>query len=202
MFSSSAGRNPRALPVVVALHARGSDVGGAIERARGLFGDDPAILAPQAARPCNPFQSNLQLADGYSGFSWYLGDDPSRPEAASFGDALAQLDVLLRRLRRPLVLCGEGQGAVLALTLGAIAPAGVVGVHAPGDAFPLLDGWQLPVEALADIEFLVDTGLSPASRIILEERGARLTILDTPPTLSLRHWLQLRAATSRSARRD
>ena len=129
---------------MVALHERGGDAASGLALARALFGQAPDVVAPQAARPCNPFQSNLRASAAYSGFSWYLGDDPSRPEAASFGDALAQLDAFVRGLRAPFAIAGEGQGAVLALTLALYAPPRLVGVFAPGARVASIAGWTPP----------------------------------------------------------
>lgn len=155
------GRRGSTLPLVVALHARGGDAATGLASARARFGEGPDLVALQAARPCNPFQSNLRTNDAYSGFSWYLGDDPGRPEAASFGDALAQVEAFVRRLDRPFVLAGEGQGAALALALAAHEPAGLAGVFAPGAELPRIDGWTAP-RAVEEIAAPVVTQPGPA----------------------------------------
>lgn len=124
---------------------------------------DPDAVAPQAARPCNPFQSNLRANAAYSGFSWYLGDDPMAPEAASFGDALAQLDVFLRQLNVPFVLAGKGQGAALALTLAAYSPKGLAGVFAPGASLPRIAGWAAPAAGPAAAPIVTQENIHAAS---------------------------------------
>ena len=98
------GTSGARLPLLVALHARGGDARAECDRVRTLFGPEPDIVALQAARPCNPMQSDLRAVAEYAGFSWYLGSEPSRPEAASFGDALAQIELFTRGPRRPFVL--------------------------------------------------------------------------------------------------
>lgn len=189
-------------PVVVYLHDRGGDSDCAVRDARGLFGDGPDIVAPQAARPCNPFQSNLRSAPRYAGFSWYLGDDPSRPEAASFGDALAQLEFVAGETTRPFVLAGAGQGAVLAMTLALFAPVGLAGVHADGAALPRLDGWPLPLAMLPGVDFAL-TGLDAQARAgcasALAVRGA--TVLDGEGFSREQrvHWLQSLAVANKSS---
>lgn len=157
------GRRGDALPLVVALHRRGADAGAALAFARRLFGDAPDVVALQAARPCNPFQSNLRANAAYAGFSWYLGDDPGRPEAASFGDSLAQIDAFVRGLEVPFVLTGEGQGAVLAWTLAQYAPRGLRGVFAAGAKVPEIAGWEAPAAPPADDAFLVEEAADPLS---------------------------------------
>ena len=192
------------MPLVVALHRRGGDATEALTAARSLFGDRADLVAPQAARPCNPFQSNLRAAAGYVGFSWYLGEDPERPEAASFGDALAQLDVFVSGLARPFVLSGQGQGAALAMALGLHAPEGLVGVHACSAATPSIDGWQLPLAMLESVEFLMtDLDAARAARtsaLLAERRAVVLPVTTlTPARASL--WLESLAVSMRSARR-
>ncbi|MFN2376065.1 MAG: alpha/beta hydrolase [Candidatus Binatia bacterium] len=166
------------MPLVVALHARGGDAPLAVRSARAVFGDNVDIVAPQAARPCNPFQSNHRGEPAYEGFSWYLGHDVARPEAASFGDALVQLDLLVGALGRRFVLTGDGQGAVLALTLALHAPPGLAGVHMCSAAPPEIDGWAPPRAKLNGIPFLVtgesDAGALAKLRALLEPTLAQV----------------------------
>lgn len=164
-------------PLVVALHARGGDAASGIAHARAVLGDEPDVVALQAARPCNPLQSNLRAAQPYAGFSWYLGADPCVPEAASFGDALAQLDLFASSMERPFVLVGEGQGAVLAVTLALFAPARLVAVHARGAAMARIDGWSAPERDLRGIEFRLHAmdGAEHGEAVAgLRRRGARV----------------------------
>lgn len=192
-IARESGRDGAALPIVVALHRRGGDATEALATARRLFGHRADIIAPQAARPCNPFQSNLRAAAGYEGFSWYLGDDPERPEAASFGDALAQLDACVRQLGRPFVLSGEGQGAALAIALGLHAPEGLVGVHACLSGMPSIDGWRLPVATLEHVEFLLadlDAPRSADAHAALAQRRAIVLPVATLTTAQASRWLE------------
>ena len=194
----SAGSAGNELPLVVFLHDRGQSAADAVSRARALFGEGPDLLAPQAARPCNPFQSDLRSVAAYTGFSWYLGGDHCRPEAASFGDALVQLDLFLRQSGdgrpRGVVIAGEGQGAVLALALVLFAPEWLHGAVAIGGGLPSIDGWSptdLPLDGLAVV--LVDA--APAhlavSKATLAARGAAVEIRQSP--VELKRWLQSRA---------
>jgi predicted esterase len=144
------------LPLVVVLHDRGGDAVSAAQAARAKFGRRVDIVAPQAARPCNPFQSNLQSEPGYAGFSWYLGDDAERPEAASFGDVLAELELFVAAPARAFVLTGCGQGAILAMTLALHALPNLRGVWCEGVALAQLDGWQLPDLPLTDVAFVLE----------------------------------------------
>ena len=200
-FARETGRDGDALPLVVALHCRGGDAAEALRAARGLFGDRADLVAPQAARPCNPFQSNLRAAAGYEGFSWYLGNDPERPEAASFGDALAQLDLFVSALARPFVLSGEGQGTALAMALALHAPEGIAGVHACSAAVPSIDGWQLPVVMLDGIGFLLadpDATRVSRARALLAERRAAVVQVATLTPLRASQWLESLLVTAQS----
>lgn len=180
-FAEDRGRRAETCPVLIALHARGGDSLGAVAEARKQFGDAPDVLAPQAARPCNPFQSNLQSdlpgAGGYGGFSWYLGEEAARPEAASFGDVLVQLDRFVRSRSMPFILWGRGQGGVLALALALLAPDGLVAVYASEAGLASIDGWKLPETRLGGIDFvLADFEAAQASRareeLIRREAGS------------------------------
>ncbi len=215
----SPGSAANTLPLVVFLHDRGQTAADAVSRARTIFGEGPDVLTPQAARPCNPFQSDLRSVAAYTGFSWYLGGDPCRPEAASFGDALAQLDLFLRESgegpihqatlapdadrsaglapvspSRGVVIAGDGQGAVLALTLVLFAPESLRGAVAIGGGLPSIDGW-LPIDSRLDGLAVVLADAAPAhlaaSKATLETRGAVVEIRESPTDLV--RWLQSRA---------
>lgn len=216
----SAGSAGKVLPLVVFLHDRGRTAADAVARARALFGEGPDVLAPQAARPCNPFQSDLRSVAAYTGFSWYLGADHGRPEAASFGDALAQLDLFLREsalsgrvalprnvdrsdglaaaapfpMSREVVIAGEGQGAVLALTLSLFAPEGLRGAVAIGGGLPSIDGWSMIDVRLDGLAVVLVDGPPAqlaASKATLEARGAEVEVLAS--LVPLERWLQSRA---------
>jgi hypothetical protein len=201
VLAHDGGERADRLPVVVYFHERGGDAASALTDARALFGRGPDIVAPQAARPCNPFQSNLRAAPRYAGFSWYLGENPSRPEAASFGDALAQLELVARDLGRPFLLAGSGQGAVLAVTLALFAPGGLAGVHARGAALPDLDGWPFPLAMLPAVELAL-VGLDPQSGAdavaVFTRREARTFCCDDDSLAQRERWLQSLAVANMS----
>jgi predicted esterase len=165
------GRRGASLPLVVSLHARGGDAAAGLSFARRLFGPDADVIALQAARPCNPFQSNLRAHPAYAGFSWYLGDDARHPEAASFGDALAQVDAFVRALDRSFVLAGEGQGGALALALACYRPCGLLGVCAPAGGFPVLAGWEVPPPVAKGDDLLLEAPADAAAW--LQSRAGR-----------------------------
>jgi predicted esterase len=188
---ASAGRSGADFPVVIALHARGRDASTDVDRVRGLFGDGPDVVALQAARPCNPMQSNLQSVAAYAGFSWYLGDDPAHPEAASFGDALAQIDGFTSRIEQPFVIAGNEQGAVLALTLALYAPPRLVGVHSAGGSVAIIPGWEPPELRLDGLDVLDEDGRleAPGPSHRLSRLGARIASCGAS-TDERRAWLQ------------
>lgn len=75
------------------------------------------VYAPQAARPANPFQSDLPSVAAYRGFRWYLADAPERPEAASFADSLEQVAAFAGEHwagQAAATVVGVGQGGALA----------------------------------------------------------------------------------------
>lgn len=175
---ASAGIGGAELALVVALHDRGETAERASHWARTLFGPDPDVVAPQAARPCNPFQSNLASAASYAGFSWYLGVDAASPEAASFGDSLVQLDALAAKLDRPLVLCGRGQGGTLAIALACYDPARLAGLAVENAAPPAIAGWSLPdicMDRLPALVIDVDERRRCSAARTLAMRGAAVT---------------------------
>jgi hypothetical protein len=93
------------------------------------------VVAPQAPRARNPFLSSAPPDDprwrAYAGYSWFRRDDAGRPEPASFGDSLAQLEKLALELveagRGPLTLFGVGEGETLARELAALRPDLIAG---------------------------------------------------------------------------
>src|SRR6185369_6039471 len=177
------------LPLVVALHARGGDAASETERVRLRFGAGPDIVALGAARPCNPMQSNLRSVAAYAGFSWYLGDDPARPEAASFGDALAQVEAFVRGIGRPFVLAGDEQGAVLAIVLSLFTPDGLVGAHTVRLSSPTIDGWTPPFARMDGIHIVIeDSGDTSRIGLELERRGAVVDVRDRHA--GLERWLE------------
>lgn len=114
---------------LIALHADGADAAQLL-RWCGERAPDLDVVAPQAPRARNPFLSSASPDDprwrDYAGYSWFRSDDAGRPEPASFGDSLAQLEQLALELheagRAPLFLVGLREGAVLAAELAALRP--------------------------------------------------------------------------------
>jgi predicted esterase len=109
--------------VVLALHREGADASECVARARAAA-RHCAVWAAQAPRARNPVLGSGHAPagwDAYRGYAWYR-EDGGRAEPASFGDALAALDLLVDEIREahpglPIVAIGAGQGAALALAL-------------------------------------------------------------------------------------
>lgn len=141
---------------LLALHADGADCRELVALCARTA---PALdlVAPQAPRARNPFHSSDAGLAGYEGFSWFRTDDAGRPEPASFGDSLAQIEALARELAErggaPLYLLGRGAGATLALGAAQAFPELLAGVVALDGPPPDVPGWserfpippQLPV---------------------------------------------------------
>ena len=185
------GKRGAALPLLVALHPRGGDVRSECERVRRLFGSGPDIVALQAARPCNPTQSDFRAARAYAGFSWYLGVDPSRPEAASFGDSLAQVESFASTIERAFVLVGDEQGAAIALIFAFFGPSGLAGVHMTRTVHPVIEGWTPPAERLDGIPFAA-TDREAAAQLsgLLPKRGAHFEVFDATQPRQMEQWLE------------
>lgn len=123
-----AARGP-ARGTLVALHADGADPRAVLPHCEPLA-RELDVVAPQAPRSRNPFLSSASPDDprwrDYAGYSWFRRDAAGRPEPASFGDSLAQLEKLALELheagRGPLSLFGVGEGATLARELAALCP--------------------------------------------------------------------------------
>ena len=142
------------LPLIVSLHDRGGDAASAVAAARAAFGAGPRVIAPQAARPCNPMLSNFAGAHSYAGFTWHLGEN-ERPEPASFGDSLAQLEMLLDDAASRVILFGHGQGAVLAVALALHGAACVAGIAVDRPLVPAIEGWRMPERSASPLPCLV-----------------------------------------------
>ena len=130
---------------VVLLHADGADLHELWSLgASAAPGHD--LVALQGPRSRDPFHSSGAPADlrwrDYQGYSWFRRDDLGRPEPASFGDSLEQLECLVLERGAPVVLVGRGTGATLALG-GALAfPELLAGVVALGGDWPEIPGWS------------------------------------------------------------
>lgn len=156
----SEDRPPRA--ILVALHGFRGDVDELLPLARSLGGD----LRVYAAESPRPAAYGMIGPDDRLiwelGQSWYLFegmdkieivDDIDQIEPATFKDNLVQIEKFLldvgdteNRSARgvPIVLLGFGQGAVMALSIAAIAPRLIDGVIAICGHLPsvVLDEWQ------------------------------------------------------------
>lgn len=110
--------------VVLALHREGADASELAHVARAAR--HCAVWCAQAPRARNAVLGSGHAGAGweaYRGYAWYREDGDAR-EPASFGDALAALDLLVDEIRDahpglPIVALGAGQGAVLARELAA-----------------------------------------------------------------------------------
>ncbi|MEQ1575994.1 MAG: hypothetical protein ABL993_17305, partial [Vicinamibacterales bacterium] len=133
-------------PLLVILHGRGADDEQFVPLYDSLTPSYDACMvrAPVPVVPPTGYRSKAAER------SWYQGEDIHRPEPVSFGNALWQLEQLLRDVRdrigveRPVVLAGCDQGAVLCLTMAAIARDWLAGVVAIDGGIPAIDGWTLP----------------------------------------------------------
>jgi len=143
---------------LLALHSDGADAGELLPLCAAL-GSDFDVVAAQAARSRNPFLSSASPDDprwrAYAGFSWFRRDDAGRPEPASFGDSLWQVEQLvLERVERgdsPLYLVGYRDGATLALGAALALPDLLDGVIAIEGDWPLIPGWSERFAAPADL---------------------------------------------------
>lgn len=143
---------------VVALHSDGADARELLPLCEALRGEYD-VLAPQASRSRNPFLSSAPPDDprwrAYAGFSWFRRDDAGRPEPASFGDSLWQLQQLVLELRErgegPVVLVGYREGATLALGAALALPELLEGVVAIDGAAPEIPGWSDRFSTSADL---------------------------------------------------
>jgi len=143
---------------LLALHSDGADASELLPLCSELRGNFD-VLAPQASRSRNPFLSSAPPDDprwrAYAGFSWFRRDEAGRPEPASFGDSLWQVQQLVLELLErgggPVVLLGYREGATLALGAALAVPELLDGVVAiDGDA-PEIPGWSDRFASSADL---------------------------------------------------
>jgi predicted esterase len=169
---------------LVALHSDGADAAELAPLCAGLE-DELDVLAPQAARSRNPFLSSAPPDDprwrAYGGFRWFARDGAGRPEPASFGDSLWQLERLVEELHErgaaPVYLVGYRDGATLALGAALAFPALLAGVIAIDGARPEVPGWSerhtIPADLpLAEIRagYTDPRGAAGALREFIESR--------------------------------
>ncbi len=117
------------------------------------------VVMPQAARPITPTSHGYVLEE--DGFSWYLGQDFDRPEPATFGESLWQVEQFLYDLedqqsrKQPIFLVGYGQGAVLTLSMAGVAPESLAGVAGICGCLPEIRGWSPPMATLDGLPVLL-----------------------------------------------
>jgi predicted esterase len=150
-------------PLLVILHGRGADDEQFVPLYDSLKPSYDACMvrAPVPVVPPTGYRSKAAER------SWYLGEGIHRPEPVSFGNALWQLEQLLRDVRdrvgvkRPVVLAGCDQGAVLCLTMALIARDWLAGVVAIDGGIPAIDGWPLPAGETDELPLLLVYDIRP-----------------------------------------
>lgn len=144
---------------LVALHADGADCTELVSLCSAAA-PELHLVAPQAPRARDPFHSSDAGLAGYAGYSWFRTDDAGRPEPASFGDSLAQIEALVLELAErggaPLYLLGRGTGATLALGAAQAFPELLAGVVAFEGARPEIPGWSERFPIPADFPVVED----------------------------------------------
>jgi predicted esterase len=175
---------PERCGTLLALHSDGADSSELLPLCAALH-ERFDVLAPQASRSRNPFLSSAPPDDprwrAYAGFSWFRRDEAGRPEPASFGDSLWQVQQLvlelLERGAGPVVLVGYREGATLALGAARALPELLDGVVAIDGAAPEIPGWSerfpdpadLPVAELR-ADYTDPRGAADAVAKFLDER--------------------------------
>ncbi len=148
----------RSEATLLALHSDGADASELLPLCAAL-GAGLDVLAPQASRSRNPFLSSASPDDprwrAYVGYSWFRRDEAGRPEPASFGDSLWQIEQLvlelLERGENPVYLVGYREGATLALGAALALPELLGGVVAIDGTYPEIPGWSERFSVPADL---------------------------------------------------
>jgi predicted esterase len=194
---------------VIALHGGNGNLDDVVPLAQAL-GSDIRIVAPESARGVYNFRTMVA-------HNWYGWSHAYRPEPASFGDSLAQIERFIYDVReraapgepaRPIHL-GYDQGAVLALTAALALPDLLSGVMAVCGSLPQLPEDDLfPVTASDLPVMLVSAPKDPllSSEVVeqtasrLRELGLSVTSAEIPSARKLdatvadelSRWLQVR----------
>jgi predicted esterase len=191
---------------IVALHGDRGELEDLLPLARRL-GPGQRIVAPEAARGV---YAGLHVVSR----TWF-GGSRQRPEPASFGDSLAQLERFMYdvRARQSISspaspwLLGYDQGAVLALSIGIIAPDLIGGVMAICGGLPMFSDPKLldPIESDLPVLLIGDCANRTSEEAVIEtterrlaQLGHQITVrwiegaakLGDPVTHELRNWLQ------------
>jgi predicted esterase len=120
---------------------------------------------------------------GITGYTWFGNQQLGKPEPASFGDSLAQVEHFIYETanqpaaHRPILL-GLGQGAVVALAESILVPDFLCGVIAIGGYLPEIEGWSPPLADVLNLPILMIR--DPANEVpaeLVERSIARLTEL-------------------------
>lgn len=196
-------RSPGRSATVIALHDEGGDL-DSVASLREALASSFDVVALQAWRPVNV---RAVTAADYQGYAWYIDHGPQRPEPATFGDSLWQIeqfigDLCERSVARPVVLFGVGQGAALALTLAMVLPDMLDGVVAVNGFVPTVRGWEPPARSLRGLPILALThgsGLPQESldRSVDELRGRDGAV--TVRSLSAQRGMEVEAAAAMQA---
>ena len=195
---------------IIPLHGNLESLDSLVPLARTL-GSDLRIVAPEAARGVHD-SKHFVVAH-----TWYACARPERPEPASFGDSLAQIERFIHDVqdraapgegRRPWLL-GVREGAVMSLAAAGVLPDLVSGVIAVCGAIPEIRDWHplsgeaegLPILLVSD----PDDAHMPLERVrqdvdALQSWGATVTYLELPAARALgpevakalREWLDER----------
>ena len=162
-------------PLVMLLHGNKGGMDDLISLA-GALEIEGRLIAPEAARGV---YSGIERVSS----TWY-GGELLRPEPASFGDSLAQIELLARDVtaRWPSGqagpwLIGVDQGAVLALTLATLAETPIAGVVAINGCLPQVARVELPIQPRMGlpIHLVIDPGFESISPSALDSTTDRLT---------------------------
>lgn len=176
---------PPARATVIVLHGNHGTLNDLLPLTSS-FRSDFRVFTPEAARGVYRMREVV-------GHTWYGGWRVERPEPASFGDSLAQLERFVHDVRdrtdegEPLpFLLGYDQGAVLALSLATVVPNLVAGVMAISGCLPsFADPTLLPLPEMALPVLMITDPADPdlpiesvdRTAIQLRGRGARVTNL-------------------------
>src|ERR1700693_4334627 len=151
------GSPAKAEVTVLALHGYGGDC-KQLEALCGALSPPVAAVLPQAWRP---LKAHGFAFDDEPGQTWYFSFGGDRPEPATFGASLMELEqfvheVLDRRgAGKPLFLIGYDQGAVLALALAQVVPDYLAGIVAICGYLPTIRGWSPPISDLQELPVLL-----------------------------------------------
>lgn len=193
---------------IIPLHGNQGSLDDLMPLARTL-GSDLRIVAPEAARGMHDSKHFVV------GHTWYASVRPEKPEPASFGDSLAQIERFIVDVREraepgeklsPLLL-GYGEGAVMSLAAAGVLPDLLSGVVSVCGAIPEIRDWQVLSQAADSLPIMLisdphDPFISPElvrqTRDALEAWGASVTLheivdarkLGGDVSLALRNWLR------------